>query len=51
MYKRIGTIAGIGSTAPSRLNMPRKQSSAIATPVAIEYPLRPPAFFHPGCPM
>ena len=51
MYSRIGTIAGSGSSARSSANMPRKHKSAMTTPVASEYPVRPPAAFQPGWPM
>ena len=36
MYSRIGTIAGMGSTVFSTPNRPRKHSSAMKMPLAIE---------------
>jgi hypothetical protein len=51
MNSSTGTIAGIGSSAPSSGNNPNTQSRKIRTPVASEYEMRPPAAFQPGCPM
>src|ERR1700743_3486325 len=51
MYSRIGTIAGFGSTAPSSENRPQKHSTAMTTPLPIEYDGRPAADFQPGRPL